>query len=321
MKRYPKVLSLGQPLIADIFSHPVEISEKIDGSQCRIHLTDDLVQCGSKNVTPADEKMFRIAHQQAERIWNERIWRTHGSDVTLFAEFLNKEKHNVLAYDRVPLNNLYLFGAISDDKHLQTSELIELAADLQIESPNIFASQKIVESQVDIEEFLELQSVLGDIKVEGVVIKQYNETYPALLASTQAFFGYPMAGKLVRDDFKERLNKEWSGKKQRETPLAKVATEFFTDARFHKAIQHLEDEGKITYEMSDLKDIIPEFYNDLVDEEHDEIVKLAMMDFWRQLKRKSDNFAVQEWKKYLIEQQFDTRSNTPSIESGRCDKT
>ena len=304
MKKYPKVLSLGQPLIADIFGHPVEISEKVDGSQCRIQLTDDFVKCGSKNVNCADEKMFRLAHEQAERIWNEQIWWTFGDEITLFTEFLNKEKHNVLIYGRVPQNNLYLFGAMADGKHLQTDELIELAKELQIEPPCIFASQKIVESQSDIEEYLEIQSVLGNVKVEGVVIKQYHETYPALLASTQAFTGYPMAGKLVRDDFKERLNKEWSAKKQRETPLAKVATEFFTDARFRKAIQHLEDEGKITYEMNNLKYIIPEFYTDLVDEERDEIVKLAMSDFWRQLKRKSDNFAVQEWKKFLVEEQF-----------------
>lgn len=304
MKRYPKVLSLGQPLIADIFSHPVEISEKVDGSQCRIQLTEDSVKCGSKNVGIADEKMFRLAHEQAERIWNEKVWWTFGDDITLFAEFLNKEKHNVLIYGRVPLNNLYLFGAMVDDRHLQTDELIEIAKELQIEPPHILAAESDVKSQSDIEEYLKVDSCLGNTILEGVVIKQYHETYPALLASTQAFFGYPMAGKLVRDDFKERLDKEWSGKKQRETPLAKVTTEFLTDARFNKAIQHLADEGRITYEMNNLKDIIPEFYRDLVDEEHDEIVKIAMEEFWRQLKRKCDSFSVQEWKRYLVEKQF-----------------
>jgi hypothetical protein len=121
-----------------------------------------------------------------------------------------------------------------------------------------------------------------------------------------AFTDYPLVGKLVREDFKERLNKEWSGKRQRETPLAKVTTEFLTKARFHKAIQHLDDNGDLTYEMRDLKNIIPEFYRDLIDEEHDEIVKLAMSDFWQHLKRKCDNYAVQEWKRYLVEKQFDT---------------
>ena len=93
MKRYVKVLSLGQPLLVEIFDDPVELSEKIDGSQCRIHLTEDFVACGSKNVGLASEKMFAIAHEQSDRIWNERAWRTFGDDITLFTEFLNKEKH------------------------------------------------------------------------------------------------------------------------------------------------------------------------------------------------------------------------------------
>lgn len=305
MKKYPKVLSLGQPLIANIFNHPVEISEKIDGSQCRIQLTEDFVKCGSKNVNLADEKMFRLAHEHAARMWREKVWWTFGDNITLFTEFLNKEKHNVLAYSRVPRNNLYLFGAMIGDEHVRTDKLIELANELRIEPPCIFASRKEVDSQSDIEEYIKLDSCLGGTKVEGVVIKQYNESYPPLMSSSQAFFGYPMAGKLVRDDFKERLNKEWSGKKQRETPLNKVTTEFLTEARFHKTVQHLNDNGDLTYEMKDLKYIIPEFYRDLVDEEQDEIVKLAMEDFWRQLKRKSDAYAVKAWKQYLIEKQFD----------------
>lgn len=305
MKRYPKVLSLGQQLVAEIFDDPVEITEKVDGSQCRIQLTEEFFNCGSKNVVPADTKMFSLAHKQTERIWNADDWHKCGDDITLFTEFLNKEKHNVLVYGRVPLNNLYLFGAIVNGAHLQTKELLELANKLDIEPPHIIASEINIEGEADLMEYLKTPSVLGNTVLEGVVIKNYHNSYPALLASTQAFFGYPLAGKLVRDDFKERLNKEWSAKKQRETPLAKVTKEFLTEARFHKAIQHLHDNGELTYEMKDLKSIIPEFYRDLIEEEHDEIIKLAMMDFWQHLKRKCDGYAVKEWKQYLLTRQFD----------------
>ena len=304
MKKYPKVLSLGQPLLCEIFDDPVEITEKIDGSQCRIHLTEEIVQCGSKNAGIADEKMFALAHDQATMMWNDSTWWTLGNDITLFTEFLNKEKHNVLIYSRVPRNNLYLFGAIIDDRHLQTKELTELANKLDIEPPHVVASEIEVGNQDDLNEYLKTPSALGNTILEGIVIKNYHRSYPALLASTQAFFGYPLCGKIVRDDFKERLNKEWSGKKQREAPLTKITTEFFTEARFHKAIQHLEEEGKITYEMNNLKDIIPEFYADLLDEEKDAIIEMVMRDFWKPLRRKCDSFAVQEWKKYLVEKQF-----------------
>ena len=304
MKKFPKVLGLGQPLLAEIFDDPVDLSSKIDGSQCRINLTESNVQCGSKNVDIADTKMFDLAYQQADRIWNEKVWWTFGDDITLFTEFLNKPKHNVLKYDRVPKNSLYVFGALIDGKHLSTEELIELATELDIEPPHIIASQVKINNPEDLNEYLETESVLGGTKVEGIVIRNSYKSYPPLLVSTMAFTNYPLVGKLVRDDFKERLQKEWSTKKQRETPLAKVSTEFFTDARFNKAINHLNDAGKITYEMNNLKDIIPEFYSDLIDEERQEIMELALDDFWRQLKRKSDNFVVKEWKRYLVEKQF-----------------
>lgn len=304
MRKYPKVLSLGQPLIDEIFDDPVEITEKVDGSQCRIHLTEEIAQCGSKNVGIADQKMFEIAHDQAVRMWNDDVWRKLGDDITLFTEFLNKEKHNVLIYSRVPRNNLYLFGAIIDDKHIRTEELFKLANILDIEPPHIIASDITISNKDDLNEYLKTPSILGNTVLEGIVIKNYNRSYPALLASTQAFFGYPLVGKIVRDDFKERLNKEWSGKKQREAPLTKVVAEFLTEARFNKAIQHLVDDGKITYEMNNLKDIIPEFYNDLLDEEKDAIIAVVMESFWKPLKRKCDNFAVQRWKEYLVEKQF-----------------
>jgi len=307
MLKYPKVLSLGQPLISEIFDSPVEISEKVDGSQCRIQITEDNAKCGSKNVGFADAKMFSFAHEQADRIWHDEMWKNFGDNITLFTEFLNKEKHNVLIYGRVPLNNLYLFGAIIDERHLQTQELIELANKLKIESPHIIASEIDIKDQSDIEDYLKVKSVLGNTILEGVVIKNYHLSYPPLLASSQAFNGYPLAGKLVRDDFKERLNKEWKKTRLKVDALTKVSAEFLTTARFHKSIQHLADEGKITYEMNNLKAIIPEFYKDLLDEERDEIVKIAMADFWDMLRRKCNNFTVKEWKAYLIEKQFESK--------------
>lgn len=304
MKKFPKVLGLGQPLLAEIFDDPVDLTSKIDGSQCRINLTESNVQCGSKNVDIADDKMFTIAYEQANRIWVDNKWKEWGSDITLFTEFLNKLKHNVLSYNRVPLNNIYLFGALIDGKHIQTEKLIELAHDLNIEPPHIIASQIKIDNPDDLNKYLETESVLGGTRVEGIVIRNSYKSYPPLLISTMAFMDYPLVGKLVRDDFKERLNKEWSGKRQREEPITKITAEFLTEARFHKAIQHLEETGKITYEMNNLKDIIPEFYNDLLDEEKDEIIKVVMASFWKPLKRKCDNFAVQEWKKYLLAKQF-----------------
>jgi len=304
-KKYPKILSLGHDLVADIFNNPVELSEKLDGSQARIHLTEGYCICGSKNVGIADQKAFAIAHAQTDRIYEEKTWESWGTDVTLFCEFLSKEKHNVLKYDRVPYNNLYLFGALIDDKHITTDKLTQLANDLRIEPPHILGNEIKIGSQEDLQKYMTTESVLGGTILEGIVIKNYHDSYPPLLTSTQAFFGYPLSSKLVRDDFKERLNKEWGDKKKREAPLERVTTEFITEARFHKTIQHLADEGKLSHEMKDMVVLLPEFWSDLLDEEKDEIIKIAMSDFWRTLKKRCDGFVVQSYKRHLVDRQFE----------------
>jgi hypothetical protein len=304
MKRYPKILSLGHELVAEIFDNPVELTEKIDGSQCRVHLAEGFCGCGSKNAGIADQKTFRIAHEQTDRMYEEKMWEGWGEDVTLFCEFLSKEKHNVLKYDRVPYNNLYLFGAIIDDTHVTTEKLEALARDLHIEPPSVLASKKEIKSQDELEEYLTITSVLGGTILEGIVIKNYHQSYPPLLTSTQAFFGYPLAGKIVRNDFKERLDKEWKVKKIKESAIERVTAEFLTEARFNKSIQHLQDEGKLTSEMKDMKVLLPEFWNDLMDEEKDEIIKIAMSDFWKILKKRCDSYVVNNYKEHLIKKQF-----------------
>ena len=306
MLKYPKIPHIGSNnrFIEHIFDTPVEISEKLDGSMNRLNFTDSHVECGSKNVNIADTKMFEIAYQQAERIWKDDVWRTFGDDVTLFCEFFNKKCHNIINYNNLPLGNLYLFGCIINNQHLGSNELLELAKELKIEPLNILESNIKINDPDTLMGYLDGDSGLGGGIREGIVIRNHSFLYDHLSTSSQAYVGFPVSAKLVRDDFKERLKKGWGEKKKRETPLAMVEKEFLTDARFHKTVQHLRDDGDITYEMNNLKDIIPEFYNDLLDEEKDEITKLAMRDFWQQLKRKCDNFVVKEWKAYLLEKQF-----------------
>ena len=145
MYKYPKILHIGAPLVETIFFNEVEITEKIDGSQCRIELTEDSVMVGSKNQGIADHGMFEIAHDQGDRIHSETDWRTLGSEVTLFCEFLKEPKHNTIKYDRVPLNHLYLFGAMIGSDHMVTGGLVEMANELVIDPPNVM-SCGVVES-------------------------------------------------------------------------------------------------------------------------------------------------------------------------------
>ena len=108
---YPSVFAIGHSAITGIFDDPVLVEEKIDGSQLSFQLavcdseTLELL-CRSKGkqlVLDAPEKMFTRAVETVKEIapilregWIYRC------------EYLEKPKHNVLAYDRVP--NKHLIG-------------------------------------------------------------------------------------------------------------------------------------------------------------------------------------------------------------------
>lgn len=305
MYKYPKILHIGAPLVDTIFFEEVEITEKIDGSQCRIELTEDSVMVGSKNQGIADHGMFEIAHDQGERIHRETDWRELGSELTLFCEFLEKPKHNTIKYDRVPLNHLYLFGAVVGDTHdhMVTGGLIEIAEHLEIDPPNVMSSG-MVESAKDLKEFMSVQSYLGGSLVEGIVAKNYNRTYDPLQVHSQAYIGYPMAAKYVREDFKTSNAKQWNTL-DRKKGIDAITDMFFTGERLQKTIQHLNDEGKIEYQKNDLKYLIPEFFDDLMDEKKEQMTNMIMGEVFKDLKRRASGYVVKAWIDYLTEKQFE----------------
>ena len=302
MKKYPKILTIGNKLLAQLFDDPVEISEKVDGSQFRVRLTKDQVMWGSKNKGCTQEGMFNVAIMVAKEIWVQDVWRTFGDDITLFCEYLKSEKHNTIKYNRVPLNNLYLFGAIIDGEHLETDVLIDLANEIGIDPPNIISYKKINNSD-ELNDLLQIESYLGRSKIEGIVIKNYHKSYDPLLVSTQQFLGYPLAGKLVREDFREKNNANWKANK-RSKGIDKIAEVYFTAQRLRKVIQHLEEEGKIQGEKKDLKYLIPGFYSDLYEECSDEITEMIMKEVWNDIKRRGSSFVVSEYIEYLTRKQF-----------------
>ena len=302
MFKYPKVLHIGAPLVATVFYEEVELSEKVDGSQCRIELTDESVMVGSKNQGIADPGMFEIAHEQGERIHSETDWRTLGDHVTLFCEFLETPKHNTIKYDRVPLNHLYLFGAMLGTDHMVTGGLIEMAKHLVIDPPNILDC-KLIESAEELKEFMTRESYLGGSTVEGVVIKNYNRTYDPLQVHSQEFIGYPMTAKYVNKDFTAANAKQWNTI-SRKTGVDAIIERFFIGDRFNKAIQHVREEGNITYMKKDLQYLIPEFFDDLMDEKKEAMTNMIMGEVFKVIKRRASHYVVQSYIEYLTERQF-----------------
>jgi predicted transcriptional regulator len=88
-------------------------------------------------------------------------------------------------------------------------------------------------------------------------------------------------------------------------PIQVVVEKHLTEARFLKSVQHLNERGLITNEKRDLKDLVPEFYSDLIDECNDDITTIVMSHFYSDLRRRCANFTVQSYINHLTEKQFE----------------
>jgi len=107
----------------------------------------------------------------------------------------------------------------------------------------------------------------------------------------------------VREDFKEANAKQWNTLSRR-TGVDAIVDMFFNEARMRKSIQHISDDGKLSYTKSDLQYLIPEFFNDLLDEEKETITKMIMGDVFKNIKKRANSFVVQSYIEYLTEMQF-----------------
>lgn len=268
---YPKIFHIGERYIPNLLKDNIEITEKVDGSQfsfgkdsngelCMRSKGQDLSHVDYQNF-PA---MFKDAYNQVMRM----TCLDAVKDTFFYCEYLNKPKHNVLKYDRVPRNNLYLFAVLKRGEFVSdTIELFQWADLLEIERPNVLALGNVVAMSPDffVNDFLELDSVLGGTKIEGIVIKNYH--YPAQVGDLIIPIS---AGKFVSEVFKEKHQKDWSTM-IRQGGIQAFIEGFRAEARWNKAIQHLAEQGQILGSPKDIGSIIKEVHKDILEEETDYI--------------------------------------------------
>lgn len=108
MQAFPKIFAIGTDYINDIFNSEVEVTEKIDGSQFGFGKEDGEIITRSKgkvqyqgSVDTMFQKAVDYVHSIADRIPDNTYF---------YAEYLQRPNHNALTYNRVPKNNLILFG-------------------------------------------------------------------------------------------------------------------------------------------------------------------------------------------------------------------
>lgn len=297
---YPSIYNLGHRAVAEVLSVPVDVEEKVDGSQFSFGKDHDgnlhFRSKGSVINETAPEKMFAKAVYEVLEI---KHYLTPGW--TYRGEYLQKPKHNTLAYSRTPKRHVIIFDINPAEEAYLTYEEKKLESErLGLETvPLLFSGQ--IKSSEQLLHLLNTESILGGVKIEGVVLKPVGRTLfgpdkKALLA------------KFVSEDFKESHQKEW--KKSNPTSLdilTAIGEEYRTEARWRKAVQHLAEQGLLTESPKDIGLLLKEIVEDVRSDSLEEISKRLMSWAWPSIQRKIVAGFPEWYKKELMEKQVDGR--------------
>lgn len=293
--RFPKMFALGKSYVRDIFDGPVEITEKVDGSQFVFGWDHDgTLQVRSKGkemAVDAPEKMFSLA---VDYVANLPLSYT---GVTCYCEYLRKPKHNTLEYDRVPKNNLALFGvsihnSVCDETIFVSDHegLSGWADDLGIDVvPLLGIGEFTPETAIALLD--NEKSGFGDMPPEGIVVKNYRKH----LIIGEADRVYPiMAAKYVTEKFKEQHTKGWGENGTPRNRYDMYVESFRTEARWQKAVQHLQETGEFEADPKVIGRLVKRVQEDIREEEQEAIRAFLYQEFSPAIYRKS-TAGLPEW--------------------------
>lgn len=296
---YPSVYAIGHKAIENIFSSPVIVEEKIDGSQFSMAMIDSELVCRSKGkqlVIDEPEKMFAKAVRTAKHVsmilmpgWVYRC------------EYLQKPKHNTLAYDRTPDGNLIIFDIMrGEEDYLPPIEKLREARRLDLECVPVLYTG-MVDDFGAFKALLQTDSVLGGSKVEGLVVKNYSIfTREKKIA----------IGKYVSEAFKEKHANDWKKRNPTDRDIVtRIIAEYRHEGRWEKAVQHLRDAGNLECSPRDIGALMREVPADVLKECEDEIKAALFRHHWPAIKRGITGGLPEWYKDRLAQSAFEEQED------------
>jgi hypothetical protein len=290
---YPSIYNLGHAALAELLDGAVVVEEKVDGSQFSFGRFGGELRVRSKGqqLDPrVPERMFAIAIEVAASLDCRDGW-------TYRAEYLQKPRHNGLAYDRVPAKHLIVFDINpAQERYLSYAEKAAEAARLGLETVPCLHDGPL-DSLAVTRKLLERTSVLGGAKIEGVVVKNYAKFGPDRKA---------LMGKHVSEAFKEVQAKAWRQSNPGRTDILEhLLSRYTSEARWAKAVQHLREAGKLEGSPRDIAILMQEVQDDILRECRDEIAETAFKWVWEKTRRKYAAGLPQWYKDQLLAAQFE----------------
>lgn len=312
---YPSIYNLGHRAVQALFSVEVDIEEKIDGSQFSFGIFEDTsnptnkishefgwydveLKVRSKGAVmepDAPERMFSLAVKSVK----ERLHLLHPG-WTYRGEYLQKPKHNTLAYDRVPEGHIIIFDInTGEETYLAYEEKAVEAQRIGLEVvPRLFSGY--IRTAEELRQHLSTPSILGGQTVEGVVVKQIGPEY---------LYGLDhkvLIGKFVSEAFKEAHGVAWKESNPSTGDiLVQLGKQYCHPGRWLKAIQHLREAGQLEDSPKDIGKLLIEIQKDLGKEEKEEIEKRLWKWAWPHVSRATTRGFPEFYKDYLLKRQFE----------------
>ena len=260
---------------------------------------------------PPDMGMFSLGVEKAEHVFSGY---KPDVEMVVFCEYLKSPKQNTIPYSRVPLHNLILFDVQRDTLFInrQQKELFAKQHGLEI-VPLLWEgdASEIVDkddpnkmNEAFKEELLKKTSILGHQDkgfqtIEGFVVKNYDKLYDIERFRNYEESTHPwMCIKIVNEKFKEKNHEENPNKTNK---FQELKDNYRTEARCMKAIQHLQEEGKLTGQLSDLRLLVPEVIRDIEEEEKEGIKDALWGMFGKEITGYASKEMIPTYKKYLEE--------------------
>lgn len=292
---YSKIYNLGHKALATLLNGPVVVEEKVDGSQFSFGRRGDVLHFRSRGATIYPETAQKLFKSAVEYI--ESIKYLLADGWTYRGEVLYAPRHNTLTYGRVPKHNIVIFDIEQSGGQYfcPPEEKAARASDLDLETVPMFylGGRSGFEA---FKEFLERESFLGGCKIEGIVIKNYEQ------------FGDDkkvLMGKWVREEFKEIHQGAWKKANPSRGDVVEAMVKVYkSEARWDKAIQHLRDAGQLQDAPQDIGPLIKEFQKDLVEECSAEIKEKLFEYVLPKILRGASAGLAEYYKTKLAESQF-----------------
>ena len=292
---YPKVYNIGHKELESFFDAPVTVEEKIDGSQFSFGKINGelIVRSKGRHIDVHNpDKMFFAACNTVLLLSDKLL-----PEATYRAEYLQKPKHNTLAYNRVPENHLIIFDIDTANQCYMSHYAKGVEAErLGLEVvPHFFSGR--ISSFDEVRHHMGTESCLGGQLVEGIVIKnyfQYGKDNKVLMA------------KYVSEAFKELHKPVRNVKNPHSKDIkASIIDSLHTQARWVKGVQRLRESGELTDSPQDIGPLMKSISMD-IKEECEELIGAQLFEWaWRDICKGALRGFQQWYKDELAKKQFE----------------